>query len=490
MSSTDDASPSVRRQGARLYFAGSIVAQVAALVRYVVMARILGPEQLGMAATLVVTSAFFDLVTDTGGDRFVIQDRNGDDPPVQSMVQLVYVVRGAVVGLILALFATPLAAFYKTPALAFGFVVLGLVPFIGGFLNLDIRRVQRRSDFRPEAWCMMVSEICSLVATAAAAWLTRSFTAIIWGLMARAIAMTILSHLLAKRRYRVGWSRKDAPRFLHFALPLMLNGFMLFVGSQGDRVMVARELGSSGIGHYQAVILLIFYPSALLQRYMHVVFLPLIASARDDDTKRMEVVELMGGLTFLLALAMAAGCALVAPLAVPILYGKRFAVTALIAGLMGVLQTTRFLINWPTTVNLALGHSRAVLVSSIAKLMVFPGAYLGFHLIGGIAGVVIGFTGGELISIFVGVALMDWHLGRTWSFGFDRLAYFGLAAAAMVGFGLAQQWGSGSMSLVMTSLSACLIVWILRREAATLASVISVGRRYARPWLLKFGVTT
>ncbi|HEY1878291.1 MAG TPA: oligosaccharide flippase family protein, partial [Caulobacteraceae bacterium] len=233
MSSADEASSTARRQGARLYFVASIVAQVAALVRYVVMARILGPEQLGMAATLVVTSAFFDLVTDTGGDRFLIQDRDGDNPPVQNMVQLVYVARGAAVGLILALFAMPLAAFYKTPALAAGFVVMGLVPFIGGFLHLDIRRVQRRSDFRPEAWCMMVSEVCSLVATALAAWITHSFIAIIFGLTARAIAMSLLSQILAKRRYGIGWSRKDAPRFLHFALPLMLNGFMLFVGSQG-----------------------------------------------------------------------------------------------------------------------------------------------------------------------------------------------------------------------------------------------------------------
>ncbi len=155
--------------------------------------------------------------------------------------------------------------------------------------------------------------------------------------------------------------------------------------------------------------------------------------------------------------------------------------------MLGVLQTIRFLVNWPTTVNLALGHSRAVLISSIAKLLVFPGAYVGFHLLGGIPGVVIGFIVGELISISVGVALMDRHLGRRWYSGFDRLAYFGLVSGSIVGFGLSIQWRSPSMSLVMISAGAALLVWILRREAATLTSVVRVGRRFARPWLQRIG---
>jgi O-antigen/teichoic acid export membrane protein len=323
-----------------------------------------------------------------------------------------------------------------------------------------------------------------------AAWLMRNFTAIIWGLIARAVAMAVLTHFLAERPYRICWSRKDGPRFLHFALPLMLNGFMLFVGSQGDRVMVARQLGPSTMGEYQAVILLILYPSSLVMRYMAAVFLPLVAAARDDLNRRGEVVEYLGGLTFLLAVAMAAGFALVAPLMVPLLFGKRFSTTAIIAGMLGVLQTTRFLINWPTTVNLALGHSRAVLISSVAKLLVFPGAYIGFHLLGGIPGVVIGFIAGELISIFVGVALMDRHLDLPWYSGFDRLAYFVLFSAAIAGLGVSIQLRSPPMSLMTISFGASLLVWILRREEDTLASMVKAGQRVAKPWLLRIGIVS
>ena len=57
------------RQGARAYFAANILSQLFALLRYVVLARLLGPYELGLAATLVLTAAFFEVVSDTGSDR-------------------------------------------------------------------------------------------------------------------------------------------------------------------------------------------------------------------------------------------------------------------------------------------------------------------------------------------------------------------------------------------------------------------------------------
>ena len=38
------------------------------------MARLLGPEQIGLAALLILTSSFFESVSDNGSDRFLIQD--------------------------------------------------------------------------------------------------------------------------------------------------------------------------------------------------------------------------------------------------------------------------------------------------------------------------------------------------------------------------------------------------------------------------------
>jgi len=469
------------RRGGKTFLAATVLAQAIALLRYVALARLLGPEQLGLAAILVVTASFFDLISDTGSDRFLIQDRDGDTVPVQKLVQLVYVGRGLAIAAGLVAFAWPIAQFYKAPELVHGLVILALSPLILGFLHLDVRRTQRTSDFRAEAVMIIAAETSSLVATVIAAWLTHSFTAILYGLITRAIVMVLVSHLRAERPYALAYARAHAPRLARFAAPLMLSGLLLFMGSQGDRVLVANRLGFAALGHYSAVLLLIYYPAAVILRYMHVIYMPMVAAGRDDDAQRDHASGRLGGQTQLLALGMAVGFAIVAPTAVTILYGARFTQSAMLVGMIGILQAARFLINWPSTVALAMGRTRTVLVGNLVRLLAFPGAFLGVALIGGLRGVVAGFIAGELISIAASLALLNRNMGRPLIRGFDRLAAFILASVAIVGWNVAigRRSLAGEIGLLVASL--LLAAWIVRREREAIGEAIALAARMLKP---------
>jgi O-antigen/teichoic acid export membrane protein len=141
----------VSRRGGRSYLAASFIAQACALTRYILLARLLGPEQLGMAVALMLTAQFFEAMTDSGSDRFLVQDRDGDQPHVQSMAHLVWLGRGILIAAALVTLAGPIAAFFEVPALRGSLIVLALVPLIAGISHLDYRRLQRSSDFRAEA---------------------------------------------------------------------------------------------------------------------------------------------------------------------------------------------------------------------------------------------------------------------------------------------------------------------------------------------------
>ena len=468
------------RRGGGLYFAASGVAQVAALLRYVALARLLGPVELGLAATLVVTGAFFDLISDTGSDRFLIQDREGDTVRVQKLVQLVYVGRGIMIAAGLVVFSIPIAHFYHAPRLATGLAILALSPLIQGFLHLDIRRLQRHLDFRAEGVSLIVAEIASLVATVTAAWLVRNYTAILYGLIIRAIVMVAVSHLRAERPYGLAYVADAGRRLRKFAGPLILTGMMLFVGSQGDRVVIGQQLGFRDLGHYSAVLLLVYYPSAMLLRYIHALYVPLVAAGRDDHAARDVVSERLGGQTFLLALAMSVGFAVVAPPMVTLLYGARFTQSSLLIGLIGVLQTTRFLINWPTTVALSMGKSNTVLASNLPRLFVFPGAFIGLWTIHGLLGVVVGFIGGEMISIATALLLMNRNTGHRWTRGFDRFTIFVLVSAAIPGWNLALKSQGLALDAAMLMASLGLAGWLLARERSTILASFEVVKRRVR----------
>lgn len=472
---------SPNRRGTKAYFAATAFAQVCALARYVLLARLLGPEQLGIAAILILTAQFFDSISDSGSDRFLIQDPDGDTPRVQAMVQGVFIIRGICTALALAIIAVPLATFYHMPALILGLAVLAASPLISGFLHLDLRRAQRKNDFRAEGAAMLASELGSLIVTLAACLVFRDFTAVAYGLVAKALITVIVSHSCAERRYQVGYSAQDARRLALFAAPLMANGLLLFVGSQGDRLLVAHQLGVTALGQYSAIMLLIFYPAAMMSRYVGAIHLPIISVGQYKPDQLQASANALGGQTTLLAMAMSAGFAMVAPLAVVYLYGQAFSLPATTICLIGLLQTSRFIRLWPTTVALGLGKSSIVLSNNVVRLIGLALAMVGGAL-NGLPGLLIGLTLGELASLAAGLLQVNRTRGVHPMSDFDRLlAFVGIGLITFATVYVAGRPTALGIAFVLI-VGVPLIGFVLRRESATIAAALQfLHRQMARP---------
>jgi O-antigen/teichoic acid export membrane protein len=460
-----------RRRGANALFAASLIAQGCTLLRYTALARLLGPEQLGLAATLILTVTFFELAADTGSDRFLILE-NGDQHSCQRLAQLVLVVRGLLIAAALVAFAVPLSAFYKRSDLATGFMFVAISPLISGFLHLDFRRVQRKGDFRPESLGLLASEIASLVVTLVAAFATRNFTAVLYGLIARALVLVTVSHMTAERRYEIGYSPDHAARLARFSLPLMLNGLILFLGGQGDRFVVASQIGVEQLGYYSAVTLLVYYPSGLLLRYIHAIYLPVAAREKDLQARKSVVEELLAGTTLLLALAMAAGFTIVGPPSVVILYGAAFTQPALLVGLIGILQACRFLIVWPTTIALAGGRSGIVLISNMFRLVAWPASIAAVHIWGGLFGIVTGFITGELAALVMAFVLLSRSDSRPLLPRLQRLGALIFGSAILVGWIFVAEQPSLIGILLLLSCSIALIGFIFARERVSINGAV------------------
>lgn len=446
---------------------------------------------MGLAATLVVTASFFDQVSDTGSDRFLVQDRYGDAERVQRLVHLVMAGRGVTVALLLMALSLPISWLYREPRLIGGLIILALSPLIMGFSHLDVRRLQRHFDFRSEAFCMIAGESVSFVATVTAAWITRSYTAVLFGLICRALAIVLVSHLRAERRYALGWAGEHASRLAAWSGPLLLNGVLLFIGMQGDRVMIANQVGIKAIGQYSAVLLLIYYPSSLLSRVFLAMFVPQVAAARDDRAAQDKVCDRMAGQMTLLCMCIVMGFAAVAPPVVTVLYGHKYTQAALLVASIGVLQASRLMLNWPVAIAMGIGRSRLVFYSSVLWLLVFPAGWLGLKTIGGLQGVVTGFALGQIVSTAAAVALLSRALGEPTLKGMGRLARYTLVCAATALWSVVFERRLVLPAAVLLPLSVGLIWWIVEREKASILEAANIGLNIVRnaattllpPWL-------
>src|SRR3546814_6354565 len=91
----------------------------------------------------MMTAQFFDSVTDSGSDRFLVQDRAGSAPALLRLTHLVSLGRGLLIAVGLVVLAGPIARLSGAPQLAPEIAVLAIAPLIMGLVNWDYRRQQR-----------------------------------------------------------------------------------------------------------------------------------------------------------------------------------------------------------------------------------------------------------------------------------------------------------------------------------------------------------
>lgn len=468
-------------RGTKLYMASQLVTQFTAVIRFSVLARLLGPEQLGLAAIIILAMQFFDFVSDAGMDRFLVQSRDGDDPNVQKLIHLAAIVRGVFISGCIFLTSGIVADFYGDQSLAGALRLAALAPLVQGALHYDMRRIQRFNDYRAEAWCAF-SEPAGLVATAIAAFALQSCAAVSYGLVARACALLILSRIVAERPYRIGFSRGHFRQIAVFGTPLMLNGLLMFATNQGDRLFISAILPLTVLAHYSTVILLIYYPAAIVSRLIQTFNLPQLAASRQSEIDHDSAIDKVVRQTVGVGLLMLMGYVAVAPIAIPVLFGRIYEQPLRLIALVALLQMIRFTRIWPTTLALATGRTHQVLINSLIRLVAFPTGYVGYFLVGGLEGLLFGIGAGELLALLLGIVGVNRAGGRP--SGSDlRLLGLTLATGICIWLGgIAIDRTAYALAVASICLAVGFLVYLFARERAILADTAAlVFKRFEQP---------
>ena len=425
----------VRKPGGRgLALYTSVTSQILSLARNVVVARLLGPEEFGLAAAVILAMGFLESFSNAGPQNLLIQAKDKDVRPHLAAAHAVTLSRGLATGLLLLATAIPLSSFL---GLRFGWPAVGLLAasaLFSGFLHRGARLVQRDGDFRPDSITQLSGDIAALVVAILVASISHSHIAIVFALAAKSATSTIMSHFLAPQQYEISWSRNLLQRFWIFGWPLLINGPLLFLSSQADRVFISRELGVAALGTYSAVLVLIMSPSNAILRWLGTIYMPRLSRNfhQVGNLKDVGVVFNYSAMMLLLGTIMFLGFAILGDFVVHILYGSRYEMPAFLIALIGCLQIFRFLRAWPSTLALSAAASAGILVSTIVRLMALPMGYLGMLVIGGLPGLLSGFIVGEAIALLVNLAIINRASGRSRFSGFGAVGVFSCIACGVI----------------------------------------------------------
>ena len=224
--------------GASALAIGQFATQVAIFVRNVVVVHTLTQAEYGIAATFGITVAIITSATSFSVEALLIQDRQGSDPKLQRAVQLVVFAQGAVQAMLLFLLAPFLASLFNTPQVEWVFRWLAVIPLLRGLLHQDPTRYLRQMKYKPNVWATLIPEVASLIVVCIAAPIIQDYRLLVLALTTVPITALVVTHLSAERPY--GWQsdRESIRRILVFGWPLLLNGLLMLLVSQGDRFLI------------------------------------------------------------------------------------------------------------------------------------------------------------------------------------------------------------------------------------------------------------
>jgi len=288
-----------------------------------ILARILGPRDFGLVGMVTAVIGVLNLFKDLGLSTASVQSATITDEQISTLFWINMLV-GGVLGLLSAIFAPALAAFYREPRLVWVTVVLASSFLFNAAGVQHSALLQRQMRFT----AMAVIETLSFLASAAVG-ISMAFAGYgYWALVGSTIVTPLVYSLCVwlATAWIPGPPRKQAGvrSMMRFGGTLTLNGLVMYAATNLDKVLLGRFWGVDAVGIYGRAYQLVNIPTDNLNSAAGgVVFAAL--SRLQHDPLRLKSYFLKGySLVLALTLPITVACALFANDMILVLLGPKW----------------------------------------------------------------------------------------------------------------------------------------------------------------------
>ena len=347
----------------------------AQLLRTLVLARLLPPQEFGLAVTASLLFGIVEIITMGGAERFLIFARHGGSRRTLGVMHSIWLLRGIVAGLLVLGLAWPFAWLVGHPEAAQSFAWLALASALRGLAHLRTIQFQRIGRYWPDASAVIVSNLAGLGVAAAWGWWWRDHSAVVAGLVTSCAVHALVTWLwMGRIPWRPTWHRSTLREALAYGLPLTGNGLALAVLGQVDRLVVAALLGAAVLASYSLAIMMLILPTTLISRVAVPWLQPALSAAWHVDPSGGYRLRFGAVNEALILLALLGACVAtgLGDAVLGLVFGADYRVGDKVFALFGVaffFRVGRVSFN---LAGLAAGHTMALLRANLFAAMTLP----------------------------------------------------------------------------------------------------------------------
>jgi O-antigen/teichoic acid export membrane protein len=277
--------PLARRVGSAMTWRAAQLGadQGISLLRFVILARLLAPEDFGLLAIATVVLELLMTVTNFGIVPALVQ-RPDPDADTYHAAWTVNLLRGLAVAAVIVLAAPLIAAGFGEPAATNVLRLLALRPLLSGLQSIRVADLERALDFRALGLLSVPATVAHTVVAIALAPLLGVY-ALIAGMLAAALVTTALSYRLAPYRPRLRFRLATARPLLQYGRWILATGLVGAAGEAALRAVVSRELGAPELGLYYLATRLVSLPNGVVSNVVGSVAFPLHARLQREPER-------------------------------------------------------------------------------------------------------------------------------------------------------------------------------------------------------------
>lgn len=220
-------------------------------LKFLLAARLLGPEQIGLVGIATLSLAIVESLSDTGLSQAVVQRHGRISPQEAGAVWTLQMSRGLVLATALLLLSVPIAALFKVSASAGLVALAAIIPLLRNAFNPGVFLVQRDRNFRHLSVYEASAAFLDFAITLMLIQLGFGAASILLGNIASDSVKLVLSWTWFRVPLLPTFQWRLIRELTHFGKWIWGSSVVTLVLNQLDKVLVARFLGTTEFGLYQ-----------------------------------------------------------------------------------------------------------------------------------------------------------------------------------------------------------------------------------------------
>ena len=492
-------------RGATWVAAGGLIVNLFGVVSTIVLARLLAPGDFGLVAIATAFAGLVGVLSEFSLVKALIQRTHVEEDHFNTAWTM-NVIRGIIIGGLLALLGWPVAAFYGDDRLIAILVVLGVTVAVGAFANPKMAVFDRQLSFSQAFYLRVSGKIAAFTATVSIAWLYQSYWALVFGAIASEIAIVIGSYIVYPFMPKVTLSKwRD---LLSFSIWLTAGQWVQALNWRVQPLLFGYLLPQALLGQYSLGNKMVNKTLEQATSPLKAVLFPAFARLKEDESRLRGGYLRSLGVLCMLALPIAAGFAVLAEKIVVLAVGEKWLPSVPLIQLLVMVRIVQMLQN-VNPVALATGDTKRLFHRDLRALLIrWPLIILGLYLgrgdsysmliggmIGGVAASAINsYLNMRLIAKIAPISVRD-HISVLWR---SVVAVTVMSACVLLVDRAIDLQGGAVATIVETSCLAALgaaiypaviyTLWVVRgRKEGIETESVSIVRNALRKGAAKLG---